>query len=153
MPNELHVGFTGTQNGMIPEQMVTVLKLIFILKPTHVHHGDCVGADEEFHQLAILAKVPYIVIHPPDDPKKRAHCYDVYRFTEHTKFLLCSEKPYLVRNQDIVDASGIVIATPYEVVEQQRSGTWSTMRKTLKSEKDLITVWLNGGQKIGDWNA
>jgi hypothetical protein len=148
---DLHLGFTGTQQGMTPEQMVTVLKLIFKLKPKSAHHGDCIGADEEFHQLCLLAKVPLIVIHPPDNPKKRAQCFDVFAPNEHTSYHIWPEKPYLVRNQDIVDECGIVIATPHEVREQQRSGTWSTMRKTQKSEKDLITVWPSGTKTIGDW--
>jgi len=36
--------------------------------------------------------------------------------------------PYLSRNRAIVDETEMLIATPAEFTEQQRSGTWSTVR-------------------------
>ena len=49
------VGFTGTQIGMSPLQKKTFTKLIkFLLadnKITSFHHGDCVGADADAHNI------------------------------------------------------------------------------------------------------
>jgi hypothetical protein len=145
----MHVGFTGTQRGMTVEQMITVLKLLKELEPSVVHHGDCIGADEEFHILCSLAHIPEAIIHPPTNPDKRAWCEFLLLTFEN--IVIREQKDYLIRNQDIVDESGIMIATPYEAREQQRSGTWSTMRKARKAEKDLIIVWPSGVKTIGDW--
>lgn len=145
--SDLHVGFTGTQFGMTTDQMITVLKVLATLKPYAVHHGDCIGADEELDTIARrLLKISHIVIHPPTDMSKRAFCPVTWVTT-----VFKDPKPYLERNQDIVDECNPIIATPFSAKQQQRSGTWSTMRKTLKAEKDLITVWPSGVRTNGDW--
>jgi hypothetical protein len=45
----MKVGFTGTRKGMTPQQRVAFAELVITLRPTQAHHGDCVGADAEFH--------------------------------------------------------------------------------------------------------
>ena len=114
------VGFTGTQQGMNNHQRRRFRRLILELNPTEFHHGDCIGADEQA-QAIVRELVPQcrLVIHPPSDPSKRAFC----KADE-----VLPAKPYLKRNLDIVRRCSIMVATPYEVEEQLRSGTWSTVR-------------------------
>lgn len=127
----MKVGFTGTQRGMTAEQLRTVEKLLEALKPKEMHHGDCIGADSQFHSVQVKA---LRVIHPPDVPKKRAFCSGELR----------AEKPYLERNRDIVNETDCMIATPSGRTEMVRSGTWATIRYARKVSKPLTIVYPDG---------
>lgn len=120
----MKLGFTGTQKGMTPAQkgqfVDHVMQLEEDYRITQFRHGDCIGADAEAHQMIRdnLDHVP-IIGHPPTNESKRAFCeFDL----EMAPF------PYLVHNKMIVNNSGFMIATPGEMAEQLRSGTWSTIR-------------------------
>jgi hypothetical protein len=117
----MNVGFTGTQEGMSASQCARVIDLLLKLRlgMTHFHHGDCIGADEQAHQIIrAIAPTVLVVGHPPSNPAKRAFCQcDI----------LMEEKPYLERNQDIVAACELLIATP-KGPETLYSGTWATVR-------------------------
>lgn len=116
-------GFTGTQEGMTEQQKDT-LRLIFeVSPPDEFHHGDCIGADAEAHQIAREHGIP-IVIHPPTDSRKRAFCEGAIRVEDPL--------PYMERNQAIVDATDELIATPKGFQEEVRSGTWATIRRGWK---------------------
>lgn len=132
--NITDVGFTGTQVGMTLSQKVVVEWLLKQLHPTTIHHGDCIGADYEFHHLASPV-VPFCTIHPPIKSNKRAFCMST---------LLAESKDYLDRNRDIVDESQVLIATPKEAEMQIRSGTWYTIRYARKQRKHLYIVFPNG---------
>jgi hypothetical protein len=130
------LGFTGSQHGANQEQMEAVWSLVHgrTLTIAEFHHGDCVGADEQIHDL--LAITMREVIHPPSDSKKRAFCQGAE--------LMWEPKPYLARNHDIVDACDVLIALPSGVDEQLRSGTWATVRYARKVGKELIIIYPNG---------
>lgn len=120
------IGFTGTRSGLteLQKQNITNLLNNYTHLDITVHHGDCVGADKDFHELCRkLSKDIKIVIHPPNDNKLRAFCDSVY---------IEKPKSYLKRNKDIVNSSNILIACPYSKTEQFRSGTWSTIRYAKK---------------------
>lgn len=130
----MHIGFTGTRQGMTERQFDRVASLLYRLwqdEGAHtVHHGDCVGADEEFHQIAMDFGL-HTVIHPPTDPEHRAFC-DADEARE--------PKPYLERNTDIVLASDKLIATPKEMNEVLRSGTWATIRRARTHDTAHIII-------------
>lgn len=131
--NDLHVGFTGTRQGMTRKQADECKDLLSrIRRDTDLnqwagtyraffHHGDCIGADAEAHCIASELVFPHygIIIHPPTNQKMMANCKGAERM---------KPKPYLERNHDIVDASTILIATPETEEEVLRSGTWATVR-------------------------
>lgn len=59
------VGFTGTREGMSPEQKRVTREIISQLITTSVHtavHGDCIGADTDFHHIIreILPNVTFL---------------------------------------------------------------------------------------------
>jgi hypothetical protein len=122
----MKVGFTGTQQGMNDEQVRAVTALLVEVASQcsydsiapEFHHGDCVGADAQAAEIARRLHFR-IVCHPPTDAKKRVF---------FPSDLILVPKPYLQRNHDIVDAVEIMIATPKETSEVQRSGTWATIR-------------------------
>jgi hypothetical protein len=107
------VGFTGTRKGMTHTQRVQVVNILSGLQPDAFHHGGCVGADAEAHALADRLRIP-TEIRPP--------------------------KPYLERNHDIVDESDVLIATPGQVNEVRRSGTWATIRYARKQDTTVLLV-------------
>lgn len=138
----IRLGFTGTQVGMNARQksLLTAHLQSFIDESfTHleIHHGDCVGADAEFHKLATSfwpeGKVR-VVIHPPSDPRKRAFC--AFRKQREETPL-----PYLERNHAIVDDSDRMTASPKGTSEELRSGTWATIRYARKQEKAIFMLW------------
>jgi hypothetical protein len=131
--SSLHIGFTGTQKGMTDFQLAKVKDLLEYFKNNGfntVHHGDCMGADKQFHLLADALGFR-IVIHPPDNDSKRAFC---------PGGVLLSAKPYLERNRDIVKASHLLIAAPKENTEVLRSGTWATIRYAQKQSGMEIRI-------------
>ena len=122
----MKVGFTGTQRGMTILQKAGLRALLGGLKATELHHGDCIGADAEADAIAHDLGLR-VVIHPPENPAKRAFCKgDAARI----------EKPYLVRNHDIVDETEVLIAGPLNGEgDDPRSGTWATIRYAQRRKK------------------
>lgn len=127
------VGFIGTQNGLTAMQLLRISDLID--GASELHHGDCVGADDEVDRMATMLGIPKF-IHPPLDEKKRAFCF------RGTVAVLPS-KPYLERNQDIVDDSDFLVAAPLGA-EKTRSGTWATIRYARKMGKRICIVMPDG---------
>ena len=134
----IRVGFTGTQVGMTGRQLGGLRDILGELTESFGsvvgHHGDCVGSDAQFHIL-VRRIGGSVVGHPPLEPRKRAWC---------VCDSLWPEKGYLVRNRDIVMGVDRMIAAPKEHVEVLRSGTWATIRETMRAEKKLYVVWPNG---------
>lgn len=115
-----HVGFTGTQRGMSREQLQHLEGLLSDMRELGYdtfHHGDCVGADAQAHDIAVALGYR-VVIHPPEISSKRA-------FKDGC---VLPAKDYHERNHDIVDSSRLMIAAPDTNTEIVRSGTWATVR-------------------------
>lgn len=127
------IGFTGTQAGMSKSQkdnFETIMTEISIFHPDfEFHHGDCIGADQEAHDI-VSELTKNIIIHPPSNSSKRAFC--------KAKTMLES-KPYLERNKDIVNVCEALIACP-KGSEILRSGTWSTIRYAKKINKIVYII-------------
>ena len=115
------VGFTGSRLGMTHRQIAEVIERLKKYEPDYVRHGDCLGADAQFHDLCLAySKHCKIIIHPPINTTMRAFCKGAYAITE--------PKSYLKRNKDIVTGSHILIACPAEKTESLNGGTWTTVR-------------------------
>lgn len=134
----MKVGFSGSRDGMSFPQKQYIET--WISKNIHnieeVHHGDCIGADAQFHKLCNRDRLK-IIIHPPSNPQKRAFCQSLD---------IRSEKPYLIRNDDIVNDSDILLATPSTVDNNYilTSGTWYTIRKAKNLGKEVIVIYPDG---------
>lgn len=133
------IGFTGTRNGMTPPQRATVekvvAKLLFDFGAHEAHHGDCVGADAEFSDIAF----PLAAIHvrPGPDGPLRAHKGAAVYYPEKTHF---------ARNRDIVKGCDLLLATPRLMTEEDRGGTWYTINFARKVGKPIIIVWPDGSE-------
>lgn len=138
----LSIGFTGTRHGMTTEQLDAVRVLLVLVAPPdaifHAHHGDCVGADEQFHKLCRNTNGRgYIIVHPGPlhDVANKAGCLGDERN---------AGRPHMARNRDIVDASTVMLAAPLDATEQQRGGTWATIRMARRAGKPLAIVLPSG---------
>lgn len=130
-------GFTGTQHGMEIQQSRMFLHVLRWLRPTGWHHGDCVGSDAESHRFVQdRSPTTELHVHPPNKVKKRAYCLgDV----------LHARKDYLPRNDDIVQLSDYLVATPRgPEKDNPRSGTWYTIRQARRTNKPIIILWPSG---------
>ena len=115
------IGFTGTRKGMTEAQRAQFESIMDWLNVTGFHHGDAIGADAQ--ASAYVAAVHWsvrIVPHPANGQP-------------------------LARNRAIVAASDILIAAPESDTEQQRSGTWATVRYA--RQKGIPIVMLSRGTK------
>jgi len=119
----MKVGFTGTRKGMSQSQKEQFVLKLFELGITEFHHGDCIGADADAHDI-VREFFPHvkIIIHPPEKTHTRAFkTGDFYHIT----------KPYIVRDKDIVNDTEYLVGSPHgsEII---RSGTWTTIRYARK---------------------
>lgn len=130
-------GFTGTRDGMSKPQLIRVAAAL--AGPSlSFHHGDCIGADDEAAELAY--RLGHEVHgHPPINESKRA--YSIYTHVWYPA------KDYHPRNHDIVDASGLVIATPKDYSPTSNSGTWATIRYAI-AQKRIVWVFFPDGARM-----
>lgn len=131
----MKIGFTGTQRGMTEKQKAWLREAFQKIEVEwEFHHGDCIGADAEAHDIAVEHGAK-IVLHPPWVPFKRAF----KPFWQQRP-----QKNYLDRNKEIVRETQVLVGMPGEDVEQVRSGTWSTIRFARKRLKPIRIVGPHG---------
>lgn len=140
------IGFTGTRHAKeVSDEALRALRVQLqslnrdLSEPAVFHHGLCVGADEQAH-LLVRKHFPEWEIegHPPEDPK-----YEASHLRDDCN-VLHPERPYLARNRNIVHSSYIVFALPRHYIEEQRSGTWSTVRFARTRQRTIIIVYPDG---------
>lgn len=127
------VGFTGTRRGMTAQQKLLVRDGLRILEPEHVVHGDCIGADADFHAICQELNID-IHIRLSILPT-RAYCSGAKKIHD--------AKPPIDRNHDIVDEADVMLATPDTEQEKLRSGTWATIRYA-RNRKPLRIYYPSG---------
>lgn len=129
------VGFTGTQRGMTEAQKKSLDDLLGEFPyQSEFHHGDCIGADAEAHDIADSLNYS-IWIHPPRNSSRRA-----FKVAPH----FGPPEEYLIRNKNIVNATDFLIACPGEAQMLVRSGTWSTVRYAIRVGKRVRLVLPDG---------
>lgn len=136
------VGFTGTSRGMSPYQKQEIrrqLTLLWDLGYRRARHGACIGADDQFGRIAKELGY-YVIAHLGYNPRNPENLL----FRAETEYCdeVLDQKPFLVRDHDIVDASTSMLATPIGK-EEPRSGTWATIRYALKCSRELLIVHRN----------
>lgn len=130
----MDVGITGTRNGLSLEQARYALREIPWDSLDALHSGDCIGVDEQLHDLAISKNVTSIG-HPPIKNDVRAFCeFDL----EH------EPRGYFPRNRDIVNSSNILYGFPPTEDDPGNGGTWYTINYSMKKGKKTIIVRPSG---------
>jgi hypothetical protein len=130
------IGITGTQKGASAAQLEILKAVLWSHSPYELHHGDCVGVDEQAHNLA----TGRVLIHPPTNPGKRAWCLP-------RKGEILPEYDYLDRNHHIVQACELLIALP-DGPERMRSGTWATIRYATKTGRPVLIIYPTGNVEM-----
>ncbi len=126
----MKLGFTGSRKGMTERQSGHLIRVLGSFNVVEFHHGDCVGADAEAHDIVVDMGIR-VIVHPPIDPKYRAWC-------EGNE--MRDELPYIERNHNIVDETLHLFAAPSTNHEVRRSGTWATIR--YHRDKAAGSLWL-----------
>jgi len=143
MSDTINIGFTGTRMGMSREQQRVFQELIE--KRTKQYqikrfvHGGAIGADEQADQIVCELGIP-ITVRPGSDDR---YLYWVEKDDGVVRAVYSPEKP-LDRNQLIVDSVTEMFATPVQMTEINRSGTWATIRYTRKRDKLLTIIYPDG---------
>ena len=134
------IGFTGTRYGMTVAQRRTLRLFLANGAGREFHHGDCVGADAEAHDIAVAFGFEP-VIHPP--------VIDILRAFKDSRRILAPRK-YRTRNRDIVRNTSLLIAAPAGAVEKVRSGTWWTVRFARKLGCAIVIIFPDGSIRVAE---
>lgn len=132
------VGVTASRYGLTSKQRAYLRSRLAELITEHgkegveLHHGWCVGGDEQACVIAGQMGVR-LVAHPASGVDAR-----------WMSGLLVDEvraaRPPLIRNRHIVNETELLLAFPRQPVEQLRSGTWSTVRyaRLLEGPREVV---------------
>jgi hypothetical protein len=130
----IKLGITATREGLTRSQHEAFRGWLYGLHRGALHHGLCVGGDEQVHYIARMRSW-HIVAHPGDTPALRS--------TTCAPDEMRPVKPNLARNRDIVNETQHLAALP-KGPEEQRSGTWSTIRYARKLGRPITIFWPDG---------
>lgn len=135
----MKIGVTGTRSGMNEHQykeLMDEMKMVLTEssltnQSVEVHHGDCVGVDVEFAEIAKELGFKTIC-HPPEKNELRAF---------HKSDEIREPKSYFARNRNIVDECDLLIVIPYQDSHQTSGGTWYTHDYAVKKQKPVYVIF------------
>jgi len=137
MGERMNIGITGSRKEPTEKQQQVLKEKLKEVCPDWIHHGDCLGADRMAHDIAVRFGIK-THIHPPTNGKYRAFCKGDQKEKRYD---------YLVRDQNIVNRSEMLIAIPSHP-ETLRSGTWATVRRARKKGIEIHIIWTDGNITI-----
>jgi len=157
------VFFTGTREGMTNEQREAVREILFARDVFSAHHGMCVGADHQFHEIVFGMRAPIegggvrplVVGWPGDVPR------DLTVLGKVTCDTVKVKRPPLLRNKEMAahaayfeklrreKGSGgevVCVACPleHEPPANGRGGTWHAIRQFRSAGIAVLVVLPNG---------
>lgn len=120
----MRIAFTGTRKGLTTYQLGALQgwALDWFSAGSRIMHGMAIGADAEFHRMLrrTFGSAADIEGWPSDIKSQRDDLLSVDTRREPMRPLL--------RNLQIIQRADVLLAAPAEMEEQQRGGTWSTIR-------------------------
>lgn len=141
------IGITGSRRGLTEDQREELwsrLHALYSIGARTLHHGDCVGVDEETSAIAEVLGYQ-LVSHPPENEKLRAYVESQSIWTP---------KGYLERDQDIVDCSDFLIGCP-DGPPRKGSGTWYTLNYADQTGTRYLVIRPDGTAWVvnrnGEW--
>lgn len=128
----MKIGVTGTREGADDQQIAQVMMFMASLGDGHeLHHGDCLGVDEQVARIARNLDWR-IVCHPPVKDELRAFFpSDEYR----------TPLGYLARDRKIVEETEMLIVVPLHKSWQPKGGTWYTHDHAIKTNKPVSVFY------------
>lgn len=153
MSVDLTIGFTGTRQGMTAVQYdaaLTVMRRLCDGRRVEVHHGDCIGADDELHGIASELGCVVVVRPGINPPHLCAGCRGAIRHDPESN---------MTRNRYIVAAADLMLAAPSSRPiggvgnMQVRGGTFATIRMAIRASKPLLAIWPDGLVDAGGEHA
>lgn len=134
----MKLGFTGTRFGMSVLQKRVFQLAVASKSIEEFHHGSCQGADVEAARIVReLHPSCRIVAHPGPDG-------DNHRELSGVDDLTLEPKTHFARNRDIVNATDLLLATPFQAERQSRGGTWYTVDFAEKFNREVGIIWPDG---------
>jgi hypothetical protein len=136
----VNLGFSGSRKGMNPFQEHWFARMVTKLAPTVLHHGACEGADYmAANYVHNNHPKTYIFAYPPTNQS--------YLSQESLQVsqVIRSPQDYLVRNDAIVAACDLLIATP----APGSRGTRYTIQKAKGAKKPVIIIEFDRMQAFG----
>lgn len=143
-------GFTGTRKGGTAAQLEWLHSML--VERSELHHGGCVGADEEAHRWAMMIGGYHVVIHPPKDKSLAMSLDFLLRTNANTRGLpnSCYVMPsadYLSRDRAIVEQTVGLLALPGGP-PRPKSGTWYTIRYARDQGKPVHICYPDGEVEV-----
>lgn len=136
----MKIGFTGSREGGTPLTFGVFNSLLLdqFADAVEFHHGCCVGWDEQACLLVgyCVRRNPVFlrIGHPGDSPLL------ISDLAKANSEVVLPSKKNLSRNRDIVNACDWLIACPRTQAEEQRSGTWATIRYARKTGRRITII-------------
>lgn len=131
------VGFTGRRDGMSRPQLREVHRILRELadgsEQWSALHGDAIGADSEFDALCRTVGIE----------TRCRPCTLINQRAFKAKPIAEATNP-MARNRAIVKDCDILIGAPPTQKEQEKGGTWNTIRMGRKANKRVVIVLPNG---------
>lgn len=127
------ISITATRAGMTAQQKHTFTRKLQEWKAVTLIHGDCIGGDADSHAIAKGLGMR-TEAYPCTISNQRAHC--------NADFIAEPAAP-LTRNRTIVRKGEILVGIPRLDKEEQRSGTWSTLRYGM-GMRPVYIIWPDG---------
>ena len=128
------IGFTGTRDGLSEDQVFELSRLFAEYSESHdtFIHGDCIGADADSDNIAYSMGYA-IKMRPCTLLNMRANC--------RSGIIVAEPMPPLERNKLIVGDSDVMFACPKEFKEVRHSGTWATVRHSIRTGTKLVIIY------------
>lgn len=141
------IGFTGTRRGMTKAQNYAFSELVWKLKPVHFHHGACVGSDTEAAMLVERQGAASSIIAHPGRSATGVDNALLSKAALDASNVELPTNTHFARNRDIVDASDVLIATPWQIERPAKGtggGTWYTIEYAERLGKRTYIIWPDG---------
>ena len=132
------ISFSGSRYGLTDPQ-TRMLRYLIHQVPKEAMHGDCVGADEVFHNMIReLDEKVHITAYPSNLERWRAFC---------VADKIQKARDPLERDRLMVMLSEMLIACP-KSRRRNRSGTWYTIDYALSRNVLVLLIPPNGKVKL-----
>lgn len=133
------LGFTGTREGMTPNQLARLRLYLARLNPKVFIHGGAVGADEQAHLEALKFILARNIEIFPGSRKREIF----WRGCFPRPYIASWTQP-LMRNRFITKRCNHLIACSATEEEVTRSGTWATVRYARQAFRPITIIAPSG---------